>query len=126
MLGAILGVSGASGVYWGGKWTRSLTTLSPSPGSQQSHWFPLGSDLPGKGQASDRNELCRLLCRFGTIFCDSFCICHLITYSYTQYSEMIYGLFSLQNNLCISLHNQCDILQHTGSNYEQLLFSSDI
>ena len=34
---------------------------------------------------------------------------------------MLYGLFSLQTNLCISLHYQSDILQHTGSNYEQLL-----
>ena len=51
---------------------------------------------------------------------------HLITYSYTQYSEMLYGIYSLQTNLCISLHYQSDVLQHTGSNYEQLLFSSDI
>ena len=36
-------------------------TLGPSPGSHHSYWFPLGSDLPGQGQASDRNELCRLL-----------------------------------------------------------------
>ena len=33
----------------GGLW--SLTTLGPSPGSQHSHWFPLGSDLPHPGQA---------------------------------------------------------------------------
>ena len=39
---------------------------------------------------------------------------------------MLYGLFSLQTNLCISLHYQSDILWHTGSNYKQLLFSSDI
>ena len=31
---------------------------------------PMGSDLPGQGEASDRNELCRLLYIFGTIFCD--------------------------------------------------------
>ena len=42
----------------GGKWTGSPTTLGPSPGSQHSHWFPWGSDLPGQGQASDRNKLC--------------------------------------------------------------------
>ena len=79
-------------MHWSGKWTVSLTTLSPSPQSQHSHWFPLGSDLPhqgqarapvegpitptgsdlpGQGQASDRNELCRLLYTFGTIFRDS-------------------------------------------------------
>ena len=66
----------------GGKWTGSPTTLGPSPGSQQSHWLPLGSDLPGKGQASDRNELCRLLYTFGTIFCDSFHNCIYATSSH--------------------------------------------
>ena len=43
-----------------------------------------------------------------------------------QYTEMLYGLFSLQTNLCISLHYQSDVLQHNGTNYEELLFSSDI
>ena len=43
----------------------------PYSGSHHSHWFPLGSDLPGQGQASDRNEFCRLLYVFETIFCDS-------------------------------------------------------
>ena len=76
-----------SGVYWGGKWTGSLTTLDPSPGSQHSHWFPWGSDLPGQGQASDKNEPCRLLYTFGTIFHDSFHICiyatpsHILTHN---------------------------------------------
>ena len=86
-------------MHWGGRWTGSLTTLGPSPGSStpfgslwgvtyftkarqgpllrvlHSHWFPLGSDLPGQGQASDRNELCSLLYTFGTIFSDSLHIC---------------------------------------------------
>ena len=76
-----------SGVYWGGKWTGSPTTLGPSPGSQHSHWFLLESDLPGQGQASDRNELCRLLYTFGTIFHDSLHICiygtssHILTHN---------------------------------------------
>ena len=39
---------------------------------------------------------------------------------------MLYGLFSLQTILCISLYEQSDILQHNGTNYKQLLFSSDI
>ena len=39
---------------------------------------------------------------------------------------MLYGLFSLQTNLHISLHNQSDALWHNATNYEQLLFSSDI
>ena len=39
---------------------------------------------------------------------------------------MLYGLFSLQTNLCISLHDQSDILWHNGTNCKQLLFSSDI
>ena len=48
-------VSGVIGAIWGciggGKWTGSLTKLGPSPGSQHSHWFPLGSHLPHQGQA---------------------------------------------------------------------------
>ena len=82
-LGGIRGV-GVSGEYWGGKWTGSPTTLGPSPVSHHSHWFPWGSDLPGQGQASDRNELCRLLYTFGTIFCDSFHI-----YIYTTSSHIL-------------------------------------
>ena len=39
---------------------------------------------------------------------------------------MLYGLFSLQTNLCMSLHHQSDVLWHNGSNYEEILFSSDI
>ena len=70
-----------SGMHWGGKWTGSLNTLGPSPGSQHSHWFPLGSELPGQGQVSDRNKLFRLLYTFGTIFCDSLHICIYATSS---------------------------------------------
>ena len=43
---------GLAGMHWGGRWTGDPTTLGPSPGSQHSHWFSLGSDLPGQGQAS--------------------------------------------------------------------------
>ena len=32
----------AFGWSGGGRKTRNLTTLDPSPGSQHSHWFPLG------------------------------------------------------------------------------------
>ena len=39
---------------------------------------------------------------------------------------MLYRLFSLQTNLHISLHHQSDVLWHSGTNYEELLFSSDI
>ena len=49
-VGAIKGCR-VSGMHWGGKWTWSLTTLGPSPGSQHSQWFPLGRDLPHQGQA---------------------------------------------------------------------------
>ena len=56
--------------------------LVPSPGFQHFHWFPLGSDLHHQGQASDRNELCRLLHKFGTIFCDSLHICIYATSSH--------------------------------------------
>ena len=49
----VLGHQGCrvSGMHWSGRWTGSLTTLGPSPGSQHSHWFALGSDLPHQGQA---------------------------------------------------------------------------
>ena len=49
----------------------------PCLGSHHSCWFPLGSDLPDQGQASDTNELCSLLYTFGTMFrdCFQFCIC---------------------------------------------------
>ena len=50
----------------GGRRTGSPTTLGPSPGSQHYHWFPLGSDLPDQGQASDTNELCSPLYTIGT------------------------------------------------------------
>ena len=43
------------------------------------------------------------------------CLCHLITYSYTQCKEMLYRLHSLQTDLCISLHHQSDILLHQGT-----------
>ena len=46
-----IGAIGGVGVYWSGRWTGRLTTLGPSPGSQHSYWFPLGSDLPHQGQA---------------------------------------------------------------------------
>ena len=42
---------GCRGCIGGDRWTGSLTTLGPSPGSEYFHWFPLGSDLPHKGQA---------------------------------------------------------------------------
>ena len=67
--GAIRGHWGV-GVDWRWQVDWEPTTLGPSPGSQHSQWF-LGSDLPGQGQASDRNELCRLLYTFGTIFSHS-------------------------------------------------------
>ena len=91
LFGASGGVRGVLG--WQVDW--HLTILGPSPGSQHSHWFPWGSDLPGQGQESDRNELCRLLYTFGTICHDSFHICiyatssHILTHNikkcYTDY-----------------------------------------
>ena len=75
------GVGGVMG-HWGGRWTGSLTTLGPSPGPQQSHWFLLGSDLPDQDQASDRNELCSLLYTFGTTFSNSLHICIYVAQSH--------------------------------------------
>ena len=45
-----IGAIGGVGCIGGGRCTVSPTILGPSPGSQHSHWFPLGSDLPHQGQ----------------------------------------------------------------------------
>ena len=45
---AIRGCRGCIGCC---RWTGSQTILGPSAGSQHSHWFPLGNDLPQQGQA---------------------------------------------------------------------------
>ena len=65
------------GQIFGGRWTGSPTTLGPSPGSQHSNWFPLGSGLPDQDQASDTNKLYNFSYTFGTMFSDhlQFCIC---------------------------------------------------
>ena len=64
------------GKIFGGRRTRSPTTLGPSSQSHHSHWFPLESNLPDQGQASNTNELCCFLYTFGTTFRDrlQFCI----------------------------------------------------
>ena len=140
-------------MHWAGKWAGSLTTLGPSPGSQQSHWFPLGSDLPHQGQARTpfqgpitptgfpwgvtylaKAKQVTEMSSAGFIYIWYYIswqfahlyLCHLITYSYTQCKEMLYILFSLQTNLHISLHHQSDVLWLNGTNYKELLFSSDI
>ena len=56
--------------------------MGPSPWSQHSNWFPWGSELPGQGQASDRNEFYRLLYTFGTICYDNFHMCIYATSSH--------------------------------------------
>ena len=45
------GPVGGFGALRGGRWTGSLTTLGPSPGSRHSNWFPFGIDLLHQGQA---------------------------------------------------------------------------
>ena len=69
-------------MYWGWQVDWEPDHIGPQSRSQYSHWFPWGSDLPGQSQASDRNELCRLLYTFGTMFCDSFHICIYATSSH--------------------------------------------
>ena len=109
-------------------WTGNLTTLGPSPRSQHSNWFPLGSDLPHQGQASDRHELCRILYTFGTIFHDSLHICIYATSSHilTHNVKTCYTDYVLSRPIYAYLHHQSDILRHDGTNYEELLFSSDM
>ena len=50
-VGGITGLAGGVRGHLGGRWTRNPTTLGPSPGSQHSHWFLLGNNLPHQGQA---------------------------------------------------------------------------
>ena len=111
----------------GGRRTVSLTTLGPCQGSQHSHLFPLGSELPDQGQATDTNELCSPLYTTGTTFRDHlqfFYLYHLITYSCTKCREMLYTLFSLHTNLLISFHHKSDVLLHQGTTFKELLLSS--
>ena len=65
---------GWSDIWWQEDWEPDH--IGPSPGSQQYHLSPLGSDLPDQGQASDTNELYSLLYTLGTTFSDclQFCI----------------------------------------------------
>ena len=77
----VKGPSTPTGSPWGVTYLTKARQ-GPFPGSRHSHWFPLGSDLPGQDQASDRNELCRLLYTFGTIFHDSLHICIYATSSH--------------------------------------------
>ena len=80
MLGPLGGIRGCRGVRdafgWQVDWEPDHIW------SKHSHWFPLGSDLPHQDQANDRNELCRLLYTFGTIFHDSLHICIYSTSSH--------------------------------------------
>ena len=108
-----------------GRRTGSLTTLGPSPESHHSHWFPMGSDLPEQGQASDTNELCSLLYTFGTMFrdCWQFCIyaasSHILAYT----REKCYTDCYLQTNLHISFHHQSDVSLQQGTTFMELLLS---
>ena len=83
-------VFGWSDIWW--RWTGSLTTLSPNPQSQHSHWFPLGSDLPDQGQASDTNELYSPLYTFGTMFIDhlQFCLYDALSHILAHNVEKCY------------------------------------
>ena len=122
VLGAIEGIRGSQGCRGvrrcrgvrdalGWQVDREPNHIGPSPGSQHSHWFPLGSDLPGQGQASDRNELCRLLYTVKTIFHDSLHISIYATSSHvlTCNIKKCYTDYFLCN-LGISLHHQSDVL----------------
>ena len=70
---------GVSGVHLGWQVDWEPDHIGPQSRVPALHWFPLGSDLPAQGQASDRNELCRLY--LGTIFSDSLHICIYATSS---------------------------------------------
>ena len=74
----------------------------------------LGSDLHGQGQASDRNELCRQLYTFGTIFSDSLHICiyatssHILTYNVkTCYMDYVLSrpIYTYSYTINLMYHN---------------------
>ena len=115
-----------SGVYWGWQVDWEPDHIGPQSRVSALPLVPWGGDLPGQDQASNKNELCRLLYTFGTIFCECFHIhiyamsSHILTCNIKK-CYMDYFL-----HLCISLHYQSDVLQHNGTNYKQLYFSSDI
>ena len=83
-LGPFWGIRGCRGVRgvlgWQVDWEPN--NIGPQSRVPALQLVPWGSDLPGQGQASDRNELCRLLYTFGTIFYDSFHICIYATSSH--------------------------------------------
>ena len=88
---------GGVGYIGGGKWTGSLTTLGPSPGSQHFHWFPLRSDLPGPRPSI-------YIYTFGTIFHGQFahlylcCLIAIFTCNVkTYYTEVSW--YSLEQNI---------------------------
>ena len=84
MLWAIRGASGVYGcqgyIGWQVDWEPNH--IGPQLRVPTLSVVPWGSDLPGQGQASERNELCRPLYTFGTIFCNSFHICIYTTSSH--------------------------------------------
>ena len=110
-----------------GEWpTSPRPDKGPFLGSHHSHWFPLGEwptwPRPSKWQQWALQAIIYIWNYIYWQFAHLY-ICCLITYSYMQCKEMLYGLSSLQTNLCISLHHQSDVLQHNGTHYEELLFS---
>ena len=82
MFGAILGVSGGiRGVLeWQVDWEPDH--IGPQSRVPAVPLVPLGSDLPAMAKQVTENGLCRLLYRFGTIFCNSFHICIYATSSH--------------------------------------------
>ena len=106
--------------FWG---VRGVLGMASGLGAQL-HWAPVqGPSTPtgssggvtylAKAKQVTENELCRLLYTFGTIFCDSFHISIYATSSHIltcNIKKCLHRLFSLQTNLCISLHHQSDIL----------------
>ena len=103
--GLLWGVRGCR-VYWGGKWTGRLTTLG------RVTTLPLGVTYLAKAkqvtEMSSAGYYIHLELYFVTIC--TFYLCHLNTYSCTQCKEMLYALFSLQTNLCLTLHHQSHVL----------------
>ena len=110
--------SGWSHSWWRENW--GPTTLGPSPGFKQSHWFPLGEWptwlRPGKWHKRTLQPFiyhCYYLQGpFAVLY-----LCYLITYSCIKCGEILSRLFSFQTNLCTSFHHHSGVLLHQGTTF---------
>ena len=106
-----LGASGSVGVYWGGKWTGSPTTLGPVQGSSTPTDSPGGVMYWANAKKVIEMSTAGYYIHFELYIITVFIFVympphHIFLHTILGNVLWIYGLFSLQTNLCISLHDQ--------------------